>query len=164
MPDDTLARIAPSIALQPWERRPDEPFEDWLGFLAWLLTRPRAPVLPEGARAAAIEWEWHRRAAMAESALAPQDDPAAMSRRIAMRLLTITDREVGARCGESLRDPGRMPLPELFKLVTMLHDFKAAIPAAAVAAQSRFDVTKLTREELFTYSYLAAKAYVPADE
>lgn len=154
---------APSVALLPWERRPDEPYNDWLAFVAWLLTRPRPRVLPEGARAAAIEWEWLRRAAMAEAALAPQDDPAAMSRRIAMNLLTIMDREVQARCGESLRDPGRLPMPELLKLINLWAEMREHAPKADAVAQTRFDASKLTGEELITYSYLAAKCYVPVD-
>ena len=157
-----LARIAPSIALQPWERRPDEPFDDWLGFVAWLLTRPRPKVLPEGARAAAVQWEWLRRAAMAESALAPQDDPAAMSRRIAMHTLTILDRETAYWCGESLRQPGLCPKAELLKLLTVWAQF-GGHARTAEAAQSRLDLSRLTPDERMTYVYLAAKCHVPLE-
>lgn len=155
-----LATVAPSVALQPWERRPDEPWTDWLAFVAWLLTRPRPPVLPEGSRAAAVQWEWLRRAAMAEVALAPREDPAAMHSRIAMNMLTTIDREVAARCAESLRDPGRMSDATLIRYLGFLADAHANAPRHIDGPKERFDVRRLTREEAITFARLCAKARV----
>lgn len=160
MTDNLVARIAPSLALRPWAQRPDEPLEDWLAFLAWLLTTPRAPVIPEGARAAAVQWDWLRRAAMAEHALAPREDPRIIAEQVARNTLGILHREIAARFAESERDPGRVPWPELLRLYALVLQIAPSLPQPD-EGDTRIDLSAFTPAEAAQFAYLCAKAYRP---
>lgn len=155
-----IARIAPSLALRPWERRPDEPLEDWLAFVAWLLTVPRPPVLPEGARTAAVAWQWTSRASASEAFLAERSDPRIMARDVALNALEILNRELAYRCGESRRQPGGVPIPELFKLLQMWADMGGpTVTADDRPTDTWVDLDQLTPAEQITFIELSAKAF-----
>lgn len=156
---DLVARIAPSLALRPWAQRPDEPLEDWLAFLAWLLTTPRAPVIPEGARPAAVTWDWLRRAAMAEHALAPRDDPRIIAEQTARNALGILHREMAARFAESDARPGCVPFPELLKLFALVAQFESRIPQVTAEDDSWCDMSSLTPDEAAQMAYLTGKCW-----
>lgn len=155
-----LSRALPSVALRPWQQRPDEPLQDWLAFVAWLLSVPRPPVLPEGAHDAARQWQWTTRAAMAESFLAERDDPRIMARDVALNALEILNRELAYRCGESRRQPGGVPIPELFKLLQMWADMGGpSVTRPDDAGETWCDMSQLTPAEQVTFTELSAKCW-----
>ena len=157
-----LARIAPSLALRPWQQRPDEPPEDWQAFLMWLHTHPRPNPIPEGAREAAVRWNWLQRAAMHEHALAPREDPRVQAERIARNALGIMDREMAWQFAQSDSQPGLMSNSDLMKLFTVVLQFESRISPVQDEGRTQVDMSDFTPDEAAQYAYLRAKAHRPA--
>ncbi len=160
----TFARIAPSLALRPWERRVDEPVDDWLAFLAWLLTRPRAPVIPEGARDAAVQWDWLSRASMSEHALAPRDDPRQIAEQIVRNALGTLHRGMAHHFARSDTHPEEYSLADLLKLFAQVTALESRLPQADAEGQSWLDTSKLTKDEAAQLAYLMSKAVRAHDD
>lgn len=143
-----MSDLTPTQPTRPWERRAEESPAEFVAFLAWCFSQPRAAQLPGSLHQTSIRFDWHRRAMLISKRLGDRlETPEQACAAIAQDSLVILRAELEHKAALALAQPGSVNMKELVALMRLLAELGGF---AGAAPQAEPDYSSLTPDELQT--------------